>query len=117
MGGGSDHERDRVKVGEEGVLWINTEPDPVRLHEFHQDKLDSFIYVRPANVLGTVALQWNLGRVPSVHWTLAARTTFTLGTLYRNRSILFRKRITDVRRNHLEFTTDSKSANDSVIRF
>jgi len=27
------------------------------------------------------------------------------------------KRIIDVRRNHLEFTMDSKSANDSVIRF
>ena len=27
------------------------------------------------------------------------------------------KRIIDVRKNHLEFTMDSKSANDSVIRF
>ena len=106
-----------MRAEEENVLWINTEPGSVCLHEFQQDKLGSFIYVCSANVLGTVALQWDLRRSSSVYHARRGKVRGTFGILFRNTSILFMKRIIDVRRNHLEFTMDSKSANDSVIRF
>lgn len=45
------------------------------------------------------------------------RRRLTFGSLCRKTSILFRKRMIDVRRNHRELMTDSKSASDSTIRF
>jgi len=41
----------------------------------------------------------------------------TLGSLLLNTSILFKKRMTDVRKNHRELMTDSKRTRDSAIRF
>jgi len=41
----------------------------------------------------------------------------TLGSLLLNTSILFRKRMIEVRRNHLELITDSKRTRDSAMRF
>lgn len=45
------------------------------------------------------------------------RTEHTFGNLCLNTSILFKKRIIDVRRNHLELMTDSNRTSDSAIRF
>ena len=45
----------QVKVGGGYVLWVNTEPGPVRLHELEQNELGSFVHVGSAEVLRTVA--------------------------------------------------------------
>ena len=42
---------------------------------------------------------------------------FTLGNLCLNTSILLRKRMIDVRKNHRELITDSNKMSDSTIRF
>lgn len=41
----------------------------------------------------------------------------TLGSLALNTSILLRKRMIEVRRNHRELMTDSKRTRDSAMRF
>jgi hypothetical protein len=51
-------------------------------------------------------------RKPIQRASLEART-LTLGSFSLKTSILFRNKIIDVRRNHLELTTASKSARDS----
>ena len=45
------------------------------------------------------------------------RSSGTFGSLLLNTSILFKNRIIDVRRNHLELMTDSNKMRDSCIRF
>lgn len=110
-----NHERDQ---GEEGhVLWVNIEPSSIRLHELQEDKLGSFVHVRSTNVLRTIAFQRNLFRTQPGQSMQLIPSLHTFGILFRNTSILFMKRIIDVRRNHLELTIDSKSTRDSVIRF
>ena len=45
------------------------------------------------------------------------RSKGTFGSLCLNTSILFRKRMIEVRKNHRELITDSKRTSDSSIRF
>ena len=73
-----DAESDReaeVRAGER-VLWINAEPGSICLHKLQQYEFGSFVYVRSANVLRTVALQWNLGSSRSAHRALDCRSLY-----------------------------------------
>ena len=112
-----DHEQEANSRGvEEDALWVNVEPGSICLHELEQDEFGSLVHVWTADVLRTVPLQWDLHWAESVGRT-NAKICGTFGILFRNTSILFMKRIIDVRKNHLELTMDSKSTSDSVIRF
>jgi len=67
----------RIKRGSrdgERVLWINTEPSSICLHELQQDELGSLVNVRSTNVLGTVTFQWDLVRSRSAYRAVVIMT-------------------------------------------
>jgi hypothetical protein len=107
---------------DEDLLRINTKPRPIRLHEPPQYILRRFIDIRTRSILREVLFKRHLHVMHPVSKTMKIYRSLvawrrTLGSLLLNTSILFRKRMIDVRRNHRELITLSKRTSDSAIRF
>jgi hypothetical protein len=99
------------------ALWIDAQARAIGLHEPPQYVFGGFIDVVTARVFGEVFLQWHLFPTINGRNENCSTVALTLGNLILKTSILFKKRIIDVRKNHREFITDSKRIRLSIIRF
>lgn len=88
------------------LVWVN-------LHKIYLAAL--LISAPPRSIVSAMQILTKTDYLPVYSGKYCTSGTF--GNFCLNKSILLRKRITDVRRNHLELITDSKRTSDSCIRF
>lgn len=106
-----------AKQSDEHLLWIYTQSCSVCLHKPPKNIPCSFVYVAPTRVLSKEVLQWNLYVQHKHILKEFGKCRHTLGNFALNTSILFKKRMIDVRKNHRELITDSNRTRLSCIRF